>query len=75
MLTPAGSREVVVTATAKVPPGAQMFGGRYDGAIVRRTHRLNSSTAVFILDDGTELQADPLAPSAWLHPAGRAVAR
>jgi hypothetical protein len=69
MLTPT-RREIVVTAAAKVPAGAQLWGGRHDGAVVRACCERYPLT-VLLLGDGSELHLVPVTPVEWLHPAGR----
>lgn len=76
MLTPTG-REVAETQARKVPSGATIWGGRYDGSRVvgrgfaGRAPASSLPFAFLLLEDGTELRLDPAAPVAWLHPAGR----
>lgn len=69
MLTPT-RREVATTPAAKVPVGATLWGGYYDGLTVRHVRRIGWSVG-FLLDDGRELVLNDGREVAWLHPASR----
>lgn len=81
MLTPT-RREIAETEARKMPRGAQLWGGRYDGATAATVKNLPAYAipdgrptrlVVVMLDDGTELGFAPSSVVRWLHPAGRQV--